>query len=133
MLAIATLETQARNHGRFIGKLPPLLPSVSLQGVPADIIPDDTDPLTWSFSVVRSGNRASDASVGWAVAPAGSAIPASAIVGGVYPSGLATIPAGETSVACSFQTAAGGQPSADQYATLALTGPSGCTLGNPVS
>src|SRR3954464_14289925 len=123
--AVPTLETQPRNHGAFLtGVTPPLVPSVALQGAAQDIVPDPVDALTWQFTVVRSGDRASDISVGWAVAPSGSPMPASTFVGGVYPSGTVTIPAGQTSGTGSFQTAAGLRPSVDQTATLALLNPS---------
>src|SRR4051812_20987683 len=131
--AVATLETQPRNHGAFLTNVtPPLVPSVALSLTFSDIVPDPVDALTWQFTVVRSGDRASDISVGWAVAPAGSPMPASTFVGGAYPSGTVTIPAGQTSGTGSFQTAAGLRPSVDQFATLALLNPSGCTLGTPV-
>src|SRR3954471_4735750 len=86
--AVATLETQPRNHGAFLTDVtPPLVPSVALHGAPGDITPAPGDALRWQAAVVRSGTRASESSVGGAIAPGGSPIPAGAFAGGVYPSG----------------------------------------------
>jgi hypothetical protein len=65
MMAIATLETQQRNHAFPYRKVAaPPAPSVALSVPFSDLVPDPAAVLTWQFTVLRTGDRTG--AIAWA-------------------------------------------------------------------
>ncbi|SMF94360.1 hypothetical protein SAMN02949497_1671 [Methylomagnum ishizawai] len=98
--------------------------SLSIAATDADKFEGDDGATDFTFTVTRTGPTTSDVSVDWAVSGSGGNPATGAdFVGGAFPAGTLTIPAGQTSGVIAVQVQGDTDVEPDQGFTVTISNP----------